>query len=244
MMAVREPEPVAGLVALDRTSLRERAMGVLRSAVTSGEIAPGTRLVETELSAALGISRGTLREALRQMQQEGLVEAGERGRLTVRTLSDAEILDMFAVRAALEGLAAFIVSGRADRAALVVRLQAALDAIDEAKGSINDMVEVDLAFHRLLCELTGNPTLVRTWEALTGPIRMSIMFAGTDRALSNMSVPRHQVLVDAVAAGDPDKARIAVDEHMREAAIALIEQHPDPDAARRPASRLVPVPQT
>ena len=100
----------ASLGGLAKTSLREQALDQLRNAVTSGEIKPGTRLVETELSAALGISRGTLREALRQLQQEGLVEAGDRGRLTVRTLTDAEILDMFAVRAALEGLAAAIIS--------------------------------------------------------------------------------------------------------------------------------------
>ena len=102
------------------------------------------------------------------------------------------------------------------------RLQAALDALDAATGSINDMVEIDLNFHRLLCELTGNNTLVRTWEALAGSIRMSIMFAGTDRALTNMSVPRHQTLIDAIATGDPDRARTAVEEHMRGAAHNLL----------------------
>ena len=207
---------------LARTSLREQALDVLRNAVTSGEIKPGTHLVETELSAALSISRGTLREALRQLQQEGLVEAGERGRLSVRTLTDAEILDMFEVRSALEGLAAAIASQRKDRKAVVKRLQAALDALDAATGSINDMVEIDLNFHRLLCELTGNNTLVRTWEALAGSIRMSIMFAGTDKALTNMSVPRHQTLIDAIATGDPDRARTAVEEHMRGAAHNLL----------------------
>lgn len=212
----------AGLGGLAKTSLREQALDQLRNAVTSGEIKPGTRLVETELSAALGISRGTLREALRQLQQEGLVEAGERGRLTVRTLSDAEILDMFAVRAALEGLAAAVIAGLPDRPTLVPRLQAALDALEAARGSINDMVEVDLQFHRVLCELTGNTTLVRTWEALAGSIRMSIMFAGTDKAVTNMSVPRHQQIIDAIATGDPGAAREAVDEHMREAAQNLL----------------------
>jgi len=212
----------ASLGGLARTSLREQALDQLRNAVTSGEIGPNTCLVETELSAALGISRGTLREALRQLQQEGLVEAGERGRLTVRTLSDAEILDMFAVRAALEGLAAAIIAGLPDRPALVPRLQAALDALEAASGSINHMVEVDLQFHRVLCELTGNTTLVRTWEALAGSIRMSIMFAGTDKAITNMSVPRHQQVIDAIATGDPGAARDAVDEHMREAAQNLL----------------------
>ena len=215
-------EAGTSLGGLSKTSLREQALDQLRNAVTSGELAPGTRLIETELSGALGISRGTLREALRQLQQEGLVEAGERGRLTVRTLSDAEILDMFAVRAALEGLAAAIVAGLPDRPSLVPRLQAALDALEAARGSINHMVEVDLQFHRLLCELTGNTTLVRTWEALAGSIRMSIMFAGTDKAVTNMSVPRHQQIIDAIATGDPAVARDAVDQHMREAAQNLL----------------------
>jgi len=215
-------EAGTSLGGLSKTSLREQALDQLRNAVTSGELAPGTRLIETELSAALGISRGTLREALRQLQQEGLVEAGERGRLTVRTLSDAEILDMFAVRAALEGLAAAIVAGLPDRPALVPRLQAALDALEAASGSINHMVEIDLQFHRVLCELTGNTTLVRTWEALAGSIRMSIMFAGTDKAVTNMSVPRHQQVIDAIATGDPAVARDAVDQHMREAAQNLL----------------------
>ena len=65
---------------------------------------------------------------------------------------------------------------------------------DAADGSIGDMVEADLAFHRLLCELTGNATLVRAWETLTGPIRVAILFAGPAAALANMSAARHQHL--------------------------------------------------
>lgn len=153
----RELKLITGLVALDRTSLRERALEMLRTAVTSREIEPGSRLVETELSAALGISRGTLREALRHLEYEGLIEVGERGRLTVRTLTDAELAGMFTVRAALEGRAAATISTRPDRDLLLAELQTALDALQAADGSINDMVEADLAFHRLLCELTGTP---------------------------------------------------------------------------------------
>ena len=86
-MTDRSLKVIAGLGELDRTSLRERAMDRMRQAVTTREIAPGTRLVETELSAALGISRGTLREALRQLEHEGLIETDDRNRLAVRTLA-------------------------------------------------------------------------------------------------------------------------------------------------------------
>jgi DNA-binding GntR family transcriptional regulator len=221
---------VSRLGGLAKTSLREQALDVLRNAVTSGEIVPGTHMVETELSAALSISRGTLREALRQLEQEGLVEPSERGRLRVRTLNAAEIEDMFQVRSALEGLAAATLCKQQNRKAVVRQLQSALDALAAATGSINNMVEIDLNFHRTMCTLTGNTSLVRSWEGLAGSIRMSIMFAGADRALTNMSVPRHQVLVDAIAAGDPDQARLAVEEHMHGAADNLVNQI-DPDTS-------------
>src|SRR6476469_9956299 len=184
LMMARELKLITGLVELDRTSLRERALEMLRKAVTSREIEPGSRLVETELSAAMGISRGTLREALRQLEYEGLIEVGDRGRLTVRTLTATELADMFAVRACLEGLAAADLSTRSDRAAMLGRLQTALDALGTVDGSIGDMVEADLAFHRLLCELTGNATLVRAWKP-TGPIRVAILFRGPATALAN-----------------------------------------------------------
>ncbi|WP_111768705.1 GntR family transcriptional regulator [Nakamurella deserti] len=231
MAVVTQGSGVSRLGGLAKTSLREQALDVLRNAVTSGEIAPGTHLVETELSAALAISRGTLREALRQLEQEGLVEPSERGRLRVRTLNASEIEEMFAVRSALEGLAAASLCRRSDRTSVVRKLQEALDALADATGSINDMVEIDLDFHRTLCALTGNSALVRSWEGIAGSIRMSIMFAGADRAMTNMSVPRHQALVDAVAVGDPDAARIAVEEHMRGAAANLVT-HIDSDGSR------------
>jgi DNA-binding GntR family transcriptional regulator len=116
-------------------------------------------------------------------------------------LTDTELADMFTVRAALEGLAAASISTRPDRDLLLAELQTALDALQAADGSIYDMVDADLAFHRLLCELTRNATLVRAWETLT----------------------RHQHLVDAIGSGDPSTARSAVDAHMREAARTLLD---------------------
>jgi DNA-binding GntR family transcriptional regulator len=96
----------APLLGLQKKSLREQALSALRTAITSGELEPGRHLVETELSEMLQISRGTLREALRQLEQEGLLSAGPRGRLSVRHLDEKEIRDIYSVRAALESLAA------------------------------------------------------------------------------------------------------------------------------------------
>ncbi len=212
------------LLRLEKTSLREQALSSLRRAITTGQLTPGTHLVETELSEALQISRGTLREAMRQLQQEGLISAGARGRLSVRHLDNKEITDIFAVRAALEALAARTLAGREDRESAVGKLRTAVDDMGRwAASNLDDRIEADLRFHRTLCHLTGNTTLLHQWTSLEGSIRMSIMYAGVDRALKNMDAKRHHDIVDAIESGDAERAAAAVRSHMAGAAAVLVD---------------------
>lgn len=142
---------------LGRESLREQALGALRAAITTGELPPGRPLIETELSDMLQISRGTLREALRSIDQEGLITAGSRGRLSVRHIDDAATRDIYAVRAALESLAVRTLCELPDRDAAVRLLQRAVDAIEAAReASVEERIETETEFHRSLCRLTVN----------------------------------------------------------------------------------------
>jgi DNA-binding GntR family transcriptional regulator len=211
------------LLRLEKTSLREQALSALRRAITTGQLKPGTHLVETELSDALQISRGTLREAMRQLQQEGLISAGARGRLSVRHLDSKEIRDIFNVRAALESLAARELASAPDRAEAAVTLRRAVEDMDRwAASDLEDRIEADLSFHRTMCQLTGNETLLHQWTSLEGSIRMSIMFAGVDRAIKNMDAKRHLEIVDAIESGDTDAAAASVMGHMAGAAETLV----------------------
>ncbi|MBF4479185.1 DNA-binding transcriptional regulator, GntR family [Rhodococcus rhodochrous J3] len=212
----------AALLGLERTSLRQQAVTALRTAITSGALAPSSPLVETELSEMLQISRGTLREAMRQLQQEGLISAGARGRLYVRHLDAKEIRDIFAVRAALEALAVRDLAERDDRASVIPALREALEAMAHAENDLEARIESDLNFHRLLCRLTGNETLMHSWQSLEGSIRMSIMFAGLEKAVGNMDVGRHSAIVDAIETGDSDRAASTVRSHMAWAASNLV----------------------
>src|SRR3954452_6868360 len=154
-MSVEAPS----LLRLEKTSLREQALTALRKAITTGKLPPSTHLVETDLSEALQISRGTLREAMRQLQQEGLISAGARGRLSVRHLDTKEIRDIFGVRAALEALAAQEFAARPDRADGEADIRGAVEDMDRwAASNLADRIEADLRFHRTLCRLTGNET--------------------------------------------------------------------------------------
>jgi len=211
------------LLRLEKTSLREQALTSLRRAITTGQLTPGTHLVETELSEALQISRGTLREAMRQLQQEGLISSGARGRLSVRHLDGKEIRDIFGVRAALESLAAQELASLGNREEAVAALRHAVDEMDKwAASNLEDRIEADLRFHRTMCQLTGNETLLHQWSSLEGSIRMSIMFAGVDRAIKNMDAKRHHDIVDAIESGDGQRAAAAVQEHMTGAASNLV----------------------
>ena len=213
----------ATLLGLQKKSLREQALSALRAAITSGELEPGRHLVETELSEMLQISRGTLREALRQLEQEGLLSAGPRGRLSVRHLDAKEIRDIYSVRAALESLAARTLCELPDREHILSSLRAAVDAMTAAtKGTLEERVECDLEFHRTLCRLTGNETLLHSWESLEGSIRMSIMFAGQEKGVKNMRVDRHLEIVTAIETGDAALARKTIREHMDSAADNLV----------------------
>ena len=213
----------APLLGLQKKSLREQALAALRAAITSGELEPGRHLVETELSEMLQISRGTLREALRQLEQEGLLSAGPRGRLSVRHLDAKEIRDIYSVRAALESLAARTLCELPDRQHVISSLKSAIEAMSAAeKSSLQDRVESDLEFHRTMCRLTGNETLLHSWESLEGSIRMSIMFAGRDKGVMNMSVGRHYDIVTAIETGDATLARNTIREHMDTAAANLV----------------------
>lgn len=210
------------LPGLDRSNLREQAASSLRKAITTGDIPQGKHLVETDLSVALGISRGTLREALRQLQQEGLVLADNRGRLKVRHLAVKEIFEIFQVRSALESLAAEIISANGQRSSIVEALRRKVSAMAAAhRQGLDASIETDLDFHRTLVHSAGNSALTHQWDSLEGSIRMCIMYSGVERAVRNMTPERHHDIVDALETGDAEQARRVIRGHMEIAAETL-----------------------
>ncbi|MGY1594093.1 GntR family transcriptional regulator [Geodermatophilus sp. SYSU D00708] len=207
---------VEPLASLDRSTLRERALEVLRSAVLSGRYRPGDHLGEVELASSLGVSRGTVREALRHLQQEGLVTAGNRGMLRVNSLTPTEVRELFQVRAALEGLAVRDIIGSPRREDAVTALRAALEHLSDEEDPAARMA-ADLAFHLLLCRLSGNSMLVEAWQRLEGRMRVAILNGASWQA-PMMARDRHAPIVDAIERGDVDAAVEVVDEHMAAAA--------------------------
>jgi DNA-binding GntR family transcriptional regulator len=216
-----ETMPVEPLTSLDRSTLRERSLEALRSAITSGQYRPGDHLGEVELAGRLGVSRGTVREALRHLQQEGLVTAGARGMLRVHSQSPTQIRELFQVRAALEGLAATVLTASPKRDSAVATLRAAVSELDRPHPDLGAHMDADLTFHLLLCQLSGNSVLVDAWRHLEGRIRITIL-SDSDRHHPNlMSASHHAPIVDAIEAGDTAEALSVLERHMTLAADRL-----------------------
>ncbi|WP_334121737.1 GntR family transcriptional regulator [Glutamicibacter sp.] len=146
-----------------------------------------------------------------------------RGRFSVRSLDVKEIRDIFAVRAALETLVEQTLCRLDDRSEAVAQLRSALKVMDnEVKQSLERGIEEDLDFHRVLCRLTGNESLLHAWEQLEGSIRMSIMWAGKELGIKNMDVSRHEEIVDAINSADVGLAAAVISAHMDTAAEVLV----------------------
>jgi DNA-binding GntR family transcriptional regulator len=208
---------VEPLASLDRSTLRERSLAALRSAILSGRYRPGDRLTEEELAGHLGVSRATVREALRHLQQDGLVTPGTRGILHVSSLTPVEVRELFRVRAALEGLAVRELIASPRREAAVAALRTALEAMADEQPDPAARMEADLAFHLELCRQSGNSMLTEAWQRLEGRMRVAVLNSATWQA-PMMARDRHAPIVAAIERADAAEAVRIVEEHMTAAA--------------------------
>jgi DNA-binding GntR family transcriptional regulator len=197
------------------TPLRDEVLATLRQALISGGFEAGERIREVELAAKLGVSRGTLREALRHLEQEGLIVTNpHRGTFVVK-LTPEEAEDIYGLRIALEAYAV-------ERAAELVtpedldQLQGAVEAfraiVRTEPVALAPRVELDLQFHELICDLSGNARLLRTWKELCGPLRL--LLSTFQRPYMSGAPDHHQMVVDALRDGRAAEARQILTDHL------------------------------
>lgn len=197
-----------------RPPLGEQLLAQVRSLIVRGELEPGTHLVEGWMAERFEVSRGPVRDALRQLELEGLVETRRRG-VYVRGLSESDIAELYAVRGALEGLAV--------REAIARRESADWAPLDDAIERMRDaatapdpeaFAAADLDFHSAFYGVAANRRLIATW-ALHRPL-FAAMLAVTntiDRDLRPIAQD-HVDLADVVRSGEVGAALDALAVHL------------------------------
>jgi len=151
--------------------LRRQVLDELRQCIISGRLNPGDRLLERELIAMMGVSRTVIREALRQLESEGLVAVIPNKGPVVRALTVEEARDLYTIRAVLEGLAARLFVEQASDAQ-IARLERALQVVEKAydSGSTTKMLETKNSFYQALFEGANSSTLSSMLGTLHGRI--------------------------------------------------------------------------
>lgn len=199
-----------------RFTLREHVVRRLRAAILSGVLEPGTQLVETQLAEQLGVSRGPLREAIRELIEEGLLANVPYTGTFVIELTARDVEEIYSLRTMLESFAfrlAWAKRTPSFAAELDRRHAALLEAIDAGRGP--EAIDTELHLHSLAYETSGHRLLLESWRALSG--RLHLYFAMHQRAHGRAGPRRdaHDRYVE-LAKGDDLGAMIAeIEDHMQ-----------------------------
>jgi DNA-binding GntR family transcriptional regulator len=215
----------------------------LRKAIVGGELLPGERLLEEDLSARLGLGRAAIRMALVRLEHDGLVQRERHRGATVRRVSESEAVEILEARAALEGLAARHAARNAGDAA-VAELRGIVSEMQELRGR-GDPLGVSNAnarLHGLILDISRHQTAKRLSQTLSSQLvrfqYRTVLLPGR----SEHSSAEHMEIVEAIAAHDPDAAEEAMRRHLSRVAEALRTQDggsaadpgADPNAASTP----------
>lgn len=188
--------------------------------IRSGALAPGTRLRETDLATRLGISRTPVREAIRQLETDGLVIHLPRQGATIRSLDHAEVVELYEMRAVLEGTAARL----AARAASDIELAelAALNAELAAVPAGPQARELNRQFHRTLLDAARNRFLLKSMSALQKTLLILGPSTLVDPSRAVAAAAEHADVLAALLARDGIRAEAAIRAHIHAALSARI----------------------
>ncbi|HKF73928.1 MAG TPA: GntR family transcriptional regulator [Stellaceae bacterium] len=208
------------------TTLRQQVLEALRNAILDFQFKPGARLVERELCAMTGVSRTSVREALRHLESEGLVENVAQRGPTVATLTIEDARQIYEVRSALEGLAGALFAARASdaqRHALVAQMRKLEEAF--ASGDRRRIRQQTSRYYDVLLEGSGNRfvgDMIRGLQARVTFLRATSM-SHPDRAPASLA--EMQRITKAIQKRDPKAAEAACRAHIeaaRDAALAML----------------------
>jgi len=201
-------EPVEAMTALQRrvaerqaTSLPHLIVDQLESMIITGMLKGGDRINESALAVRLGVSRGPIREACRQLERGRLVEFRANRGMFVREISVEEAAQLYDIRASLFGLAGRLAAARVT-AEDVAGLRAAVDELEDAP--LDDYYPGNVSLHRMLVALSGNPRLVELYDNVSKELHLFRRHGLEPDAARHTSNDQHRKILDLLAAGDPE----------------------------------------
>jgi DNA-binding GntR family transcriptional regulator len=198
-------------------SLAEQAADAIVTGVSAGALKPGQRLVETELAGLLNMSRVPLREALKILETQGIVESVPHRGTRVAMFDEVRITQICEARVALERLALRDAAAiYASNPALLERLDSIIGVMERAADRLEwlDVSKADLSFHREICRASGNNIVQTLWEALARHVFIIFGHEIRDERDAEAMGPQHRRLRALLAAGDKIALQSEIEHHI------------------------------
>jgi DNA-binding GntR family transcriptional regulator len=207
------------------TLVRDHTVDKLRSAIGAGLYPPGTRLVERELCEALGVSRTSVREALRQLQSENLIEVGKRRNIKVAVITAADAADIYAIREMLETEAIRRFAVHAD-AKQVKRLQRVYKDLHKAraKGNARQLSAMAGEFYETIQAGAGSKVFYEMARQLLARVSYLRYLSMLEPGRLEGGFREWDDMMEAIVAHDPDRAAAAMSEHLRKSRAAIVHR--------------------
>ncbi len=211
------------LVIRDNSTIRKKVYTHVREQILSGSIAPHERLIETKIAQEIGTSRTPVREALHNLEIEGLIQSIPRVGYQVKAISEAEVEEICAIRANIEGLAAQWAMEKAQ--AKVIRELKKNIATTRGKvsqGEIRAFIDLDAQFHEIIAKASGSTRLLELTQTLRGHMlryRVQSIFSEETvlRALKG-----HEGILEAIEKKDPRMVAEAMLVHLKESKESIL----------------------
>jgi DNA-binding GntR family transcriptional regulator len=195
-------------------TLRAHVVKVLGAGILTGKYKPGDRLNESQIARELRISRIPVREALSQLQEQGLVQNRERRGMFVTDIGPEEVLQISSLRIILETEALRLAQARMTPEVLAV-LENLVSQMDNWNGTLLEAAALDLEFHRTLWKAAGNPYLERALNAVMVPLFAHKTLEHVTRDVRRWRMSHHRILLDAVAGRSGEDPQAVLLTHMR-----------------------------
>jgi transcriptional regulator, GntR family len=219
---------------LSTASLTDALFESVRRRIVDGEIAPGEKVTEARLAGEYNVARPTARAGLERLAARGLLVRSAHKTAVVPTLEQSDIVDIFIGREAVESCAVGLLSRSHVAPAAALRAHRDLTAAAE-RGDFSVQVGADMRFHRSLVADAGSPRLARMHELIMGEVELTMGQYLAHRTTAPTSiVDEHEQILEAIAAGDEQRALTALAEHLghaRERLLARLVQAPENPAA-------------
>ena len=201
---------------LERSNLAADVAALLRESIVTGEIPPGTRLVEAEVARQLGVSRGPLREALRILETEGLLESSPGRGSFVAQISESDIREVYSLRCVLEE-EAFRLAVERGTIEDFDHLQETLDAMFKAanEGEPLKVTDLDFRFHQQIWEIADHTRLKEVLEGITTQIRMYLSVQTQLYNDLSVGISDHILLLDALRTHDGEGGAQIMRNHLQ-----------------------------